>query len=69
MNERERPHSNSGALVTELFCIAVTLGAWLSFAVTVSLSQLQFNFEVILSSFWPKLVEGMLPCGASHPEV
>ena len=45
------PHSNSGALVIELFCVAVTLGAWLSFAVTVWLSQLPFNLEMILSSF------------------
>lgn len=49
MNERECPHSNSGALAIELFCVAVTLGAWLSFAVTVSLSQLPFNLELFLA--------------------
>lgn len=29
VNDREHPHFNSGALTTELFCMAVTLGAWL----------------------------------------
>ena len=57
MNERERPHSNSGALVIELFCVAVTWRLVRFRCYRFVISQLPFKLEVILSAFLPKSVE------------
>ena len=51
VNEREHPHFNSGALAIELFCVVITLGAWL-------LSPLPFRCSTPLDWFGERIDYG-----------